>query len=174
MPDTPDTLTLKHHRDLEGREHNPWTRRALLALLCAFLVAGLVNVFGQRPTTSTAAAPPASLEVYAPERVRGGLFYMARFTIRANSDIEHATLVLDSGWLESMQVNTIEPAPVNEASRNGRLALDYGHIPAGDKLVAFIELEVNPTNVGHREQDVELYDGDTLLVHVDRSITVFP
>ena len=33
---------------------------------------------------------------------------------------------------------------------------------------------MNPTNVGHRSQDVELYDGDELLATIDRSITIFP
>jgi hypothetical protein len=33
---------------------------------------------------------------------------------------------------------------------------------------------VNPTNVGRRSQDVALYDGDTLLTSIDRTITIFP
>jgi hypothetical protein len=33
---------------------------------------------------------------------------------------------------------------------------------------------VNPTNGGHRATDVDLYDGERLLVRVDRSITVWP
>ena len=42
----------------------------------------------------------ARLEVYAPERVRGGLFYEARFRIDAIREVSEATLVLDSGWAE--------------------------------------------------------------------------
>jgi hypothetical protein len=174
VADAPDTLTLRHHRDLRGRERDPWTRRILLALLVALLVVALFDVFGQRPTTSRAKSAPVSLEVYAPSRLRGGLFYMARFTIRARQEVKDAVLVLDSGWLESMQINTIEPSPIGEASRNGSLVLDYGHVAAGNKLVAFLEFQVNPTNVGHRAQDVDLYDGKRRLVHVDRSLTVFP
>jgi hypothetical protein len=33
---------------------------------------------------------------------------------------------------------------------------------------------VNPTNVGHRPQTVELFDGDRKLLELDRSITIFP
>jgi hypothetical protein len=33
---------------------------------------------------------------------------------------------------------------------------------------------VNPTNVGHRDQSVTLYDGNKALVTVHRTITVFP
>ena len=38
----------------------------------------------------------------------------------------------------------------------------------------FLQLQVNPTNVGHRSQDVELYDGDELLATIERTITVWP
>jgi hypothetical protein len=33
---------------------------------------------------------------------------------------------------------------------------------------------VNPTNVGHRDANVSLYDGGTLVTTDDRTITVFP
>jgi hypothetical protein len=174
MADAPDMLTLRHHRDLVGRERNPWTRRVLLVLVTALIVAGLVNVFGQRPATSRVEANAASLKVYAPAHLRGGLLFMARFTVVAKRDLQRATLVLDPGWLESMTLNTIEPSPVGEASRNGRLALDFGHLPAGRSLLVFIEFQVNPTNVGHRSQSVALYDGARPIAGVKRNVTIFP
>jgi hypothetical protein len=174
VAEAPETLTLARHRDLRGRERDPWVRWAFLLLLTAVAVAGLLNVFGQRPQTTRSSSPAASLKVYSPSHVRGGLLFMARFHVFARETLRNATLVLDPGWLESMTVNTIEPSPVNEHSRNGRLVLEYGKVPAGRTLLAFMEFQVNPTNVGRRAQDVDLYDGDRLLVHVDRTITVFP
>jgi hypothetical protein len=174
MPDVPDGLTLRHHAELAGRERNPWTRRALLALLGLLIVAGLFNVFGQRPSTSRAEGPPASLKAYVPSRLRAGLLFMARFTVEARRDLRHATLVLDPGWLESMTLNTVEPSPIGEASRDGRLALDFGHLPAGHSLLVFLHFQVNPTNVGHRSQSVDLYDGERFLLGIDRNVTVFP
>jgi hypothetical protein len=81
---------------------------------------------------------------------------------------------LGPGWLEGMTVNTIEPSPVGEASNNGRLSLDLGHIPAGESYLLFMQFQTNPTNVGHRDASVTLKDGDTKLLHVDRTITIFP
>jgi hypothetical protein len=52
--------------------------------------------------------------------------------------------------------------------------MDYGHLGAGHKLVVYLQFQVNPTNVGRRSQDVELYDDTELLTKVDRTITVFP
>jgi hypothetical protein len=170
----PDTLTLAYHRDLEGREERPFVRWLILAAILLLLVLGLANVFGQRPHTDTVAANGVELEVYSPRKLRSGLFFMSRFTIRAERELERATLVLDPGWLEGMTLNTLEPAPVGEANRDGRLALDLGRVPAGTEHVFFLHFQVNPTNIGHRPQDVELHDGSTPLLHVDRTVTVFP
>jgi len=174
VSDIPDGIVLRRHRDLVGRAQFAWLRRALLGLLVAFLVLGLLNVFGQRPSTTSAAAPPATLELTSPTSVRGGLMFEARFRIRAEQELKDAQLVLASGWLEGLTINTIEPSPIGEASRNGKLALDLGHVPAGQTYVLYMQFQVNPTNVGHRSQRVELQDGGSTIAAIDRSITVFP
>ena len=171
----PDQLTLRRHRDLVGRERRPVARWILLTLLAALLLLGLANVFGQRPDTSTADGPVAELKVYSPSKLRGGLYYESRFTIRAHEEIENATLVLDPGWLEGMTLNTLEPAPFGEASRGGRIALELGRVPAGALHRFFLHFQVNPTNVAwRRRQDVELHDGERPLLHIDRTVTVYP
>ena len=173
MADTPQFLTLKANRDRKERLELA-SRRIFFGLILLALVAGLLNVFGQRPTTSHAATSVASLEVFAPEKLRGGLYYQGRITVDANEDIDKVTLVFDGGWTEQMQINTVEPGPVGESSRDGRLALDYGHLGAGRKLVVYLQFQVNPTNVGRRSQDVALYDDTELLAQVDRTVTIFP
>jgi hypothetical protein len=173
VSDIPDQLTLKINRDREGKR-DVLGRRIALSVLTVVLAAGLLNLFGQRPSTVTATADAATLEVYAPERVRGGLFYEARFTIEAREQVEEATLVLDPGWVEGITINTVEPAPLGEASRDGKLVFELGRIPPARKYVFYLQLQVNPTNVGHRSQDVRLFDGDELLALIERSITVFP
>lgn len=173
MAGTPELLTLKRNRDLEGWRKPLW-RRVGIVLLLVVAVAGLANVFGQRPETVRAATPAAVISVYAPARVRGGLYYEARIHITARRELKNATVVLGSGWAEGMTINTIEPSPLGQASRNGRLALQLGHIPAGQSFSLFMQLQVNPTNVGRREQDVELDDGPTRIAFLDRTITIFP
>jgi hypothetical protein len=170
----PDQLTLSRHRDLEGRERRPYVRWTLLSLIGLVVVLALANVFGQRPQTWTASADGVELEVYSPERVRSGLIFMSRFTIRAEQEIEEATLVLDPGWLEGMTLNSLEPAPIGEANRDGKLVFELGRVRAGTKHVLFLHFQVNPTNVGRRPQDVQLLDGTTPLLAVDRTVTIFP
>jgi hypothetical protein len=173
MANTPAFLTLRRNRDQAGTRELP-IRRALVTLLSLFLLAGLLNVFGQRPGSSEAASTAAAIKLYAPTRVRSGLYYQARFTIDARRDVKNAMLVLAPGWAEGMTINTIEPGPIGEASRDGKLVLTLGHIPAGASYLLFMQLQVNPTNIGHRSQDVALYDGGTLLTTIERDITIFP
>ena len=171
----PDGLTLERHRDLEGLYWPGivfrWVAFAVLALIA---VLGLLNVFGQRPSTTAVEAPQARLELQAPDAVRGGLLFMARFTITAKQDVKNATLVLDTGWADGITINTIEPSPVGEASKNGRLSFELGHIPAGETYELFMDFQVNPTTVGSRSQGVELLDGDTHIASIDRTVRIFP
>jgi len=159
---------------MQGRGWHIWVRRVLLWLVGAFVVLGLFNAFGQRPSSATATSPEASLKVYAPTRVRGGLLWEARFTVRAIAELKDAQLVLSQGWLEGNTINTIEPSPVGEASRNGSLSLDLGHIPKGQRYELYMQLQTNPTNVGRRSADVQLQDGDRLLLTIHRRIWLFP
>lgn len=173
MP-APDTLVLRRHRDMDGRGWHPLLRRGLMCLVAAVPVIALFNVFGQRPTTSRASASAGSLQLYAPSNLRGGLLYMARFTVAAEQDLKKANLVLAPGWAESTQINTIEPSPIGEGSDNGKLVFQLGHIAAGKKYVLFMEFQVNPTNVGSHNQDVTLKDGDATLTTLHRSVFVYP
>jgi hypothetical protein len=173
VADVPDQLVLKVARDREGRR-DVLARRILFSAILVFLILGLLNLFGQRPQTSTVEHPSATLELTAPERVRGGLIYEAQFRVEALRDLKKATLVLDSGWIQGTTINTVEPSPISEGSRDGDLVFELGHVPQGEQYVLYMQLQVNPTNVGRHSHDAELYDGDELLATLDRSQIVFP
>ena len=120
--------------------------------------------------------PPGflTLSVVAPTSVRGGLIWEARFDVHAVRTIRDARLVLDSDWLEANTVNTIEPSPSQETSRNGALELDLGRVPAGRRHLLFMQFQTNPTNVGRRTVTVALLDGNEQLLRISRTLTVFP
>jgi hypothetical protein len=160
--------------DPRGEVVGLWARRAVLTIFAAIAVLGLLDVFGQGTTWTVASTPAAVVRVTSPPAVRGGLFFQSRVEIRARRAIAHPRLVLDEGWIEGMQVNSIEPNPVGEASRDGRLVLSYDAIDAGERLVVWFEFEVNPTNTGHRSYGLELDDADARIATVARDITVFP
>ena len=174
MADQPDGIALPRHRDLEGRAWHPWVRRALLGVVLLIAVLALTGMFGQRPSSTSAEAAPATMTISAPDAVRGGLLFQARFTIEASRALDDATLVLNQAWLDGLTINTIEPGPVNEASRNGSLALSLGHLPAGAKYVLYMEFQVNPTTVGSRTLRAELDDGDQPVLTISRGLRIFP
>jgi hypothetical protein len=170
---TPDYLTLKTHRD-DDKIVERSVRWGLVTVISVISIAGLLNVFGQHPKTTKGSGPAAELTVTAPTRVRGGLFYEGRITVEAQQTLDDTVIVLDPGWMEQTSINTIEPSPVDESGRDGRLSLGYGTLEAGEQLTVYLQLQVNPTNVGRRSQRVELRNGPELIATADRSVTVFP
>ena len=155
---------VERNRDLAGRGSHPWARRTGLLLLVAFVVAALLNVFGQRAEDSSAVGPAATLELNAPSDARGGLIFQARFTIRAAQEIKEPLLILDRGWFDGLTLNSTVPEPVGERTDDGRVVIEYDTIPAGRSLVVWFQFSVNPTRVGSEDQDVELWDGQTRLL----------
>jgi hypothetical protein len=173
MASAPDTLTFSRHRDRRQRR-GPWMRRSGLALLALLVLFALVNLFGQRPATSSASAPAARLQLYAPSTVRGGLLYTARLRIDARKEIKKALVVFAPGWADQYTFNGVSPQPLSEGSADGNISFTLGHIPQGKHYTLFVSLQVNPTNVGHHGQTVWLYDGPTELAVIHHEITIWP
>jgi hypothetical protein len=160
--------------DERGQAVGLVARRILMTVFAAIAVVALAGVFGQPGRTSTAAGPAAQMRLEAPETVRGGLFFQARLDIDAVRHVDQPRLVFDDGWVEGLQVNSIEPAAESESSRDGRLELSYPPIDAGERLRIYLQFEVNPTNIGRRSFALALDDGATPLARIDRKLTVLP
>jgi hypothetical protein len=158
-----------------GERRGLIARRVVMSLLAVIPLLALLDVFGQRPTSTTAAAPRARMELSAPDAVRGGLFFQSRIEIHALDRIAHPRLVLDEGWLEGMQVNSIEPAPGDEESRDGRLVLSYTTLEKGDVLKVWLQFEVDPTTgAGRRAYGLALDDDQTPVARIAHTLNVFP
>jgi len=97
-----------------------------------------------------------------------------RLQVTAHRDIKELELVFDRGWWESMSVNSSVPEPTEESSSDGRVVFDYGQLGAGHSHVSWIYFQVNPTNVGKRQENIDVKDGETELVQIHRSMTIFP
>jgi hypothetical protein len=167
-------LDSARHRNLQGREHAPWFRRAAIALLTLLPIVALLNLLGQEPSTSRGQGAAAALEVDAPKTVRGGLLFQSRFDVQARQDLKQPVLHLAQGWLENLTMNTLEPAPVDETWRAGGVDLAFAPLPAGERLTVYVQYQVNPTAFGSQNQDVTLLDGDRPLAHIDRTIRILP
>jgi hypothetical protein len=157
-----------------GKERGLWARRVIVALLVAIAAIGLWGKFGQRDRETTASARGVTMTVSSPDAVRGGLYFQATIDITTTTAIEHPRLVLDEGWVEGLQVNSIEPAAESEVSRDGRVVLTYGGLDPGDRLKVWLQFQVDPTNPGRRTHGLELDDETETLVRIDRNLTVLP
>lgn len=174
MAQPPEGITLERNRDLRGPLASPVYRRVLLCCVAALPVLALFGVFGQKPTTSYAHSPAVDAKVTAPARLRSGLIFQVHVEVRAHRSLKRLEVVFDRGWWDSMSVNSIVPEPTEESSENGQVVLDYGSLQAGDALSFWIYVQVNPTNVGKRREDVEVREDSTVLLHIHRSLTIFP
>jgi hypothetical protein len=160
--------------ELRGRGSHTLYRRAALAALGLIVLAALLGVFGQESTTTVAAGQRAVLSVDAPTHLRGGLLFQARFEVHARRRLAHPNLVLSPGWLHGMTLNTVAPSPLSENSGEGGLTMSFEALPAGQTLVVWTNWQVNPTNVGRRDEDVALFDGAEPVASAQRTVTVFP
>jgi hypothetical protein len=176
MAEAPELIDLRRHRDYEGRWFEHWLPNILLGVIAIVPVLALLNVFGQAPDVKKVVNPngAVTMELSAPTTVRSGLLFQARFDIRAVREIKDAVLVLDSGWMESLTLNSLEPSPAEETSRNGGIALDLGQIPQGKLWRQYMQFQVNPVNLGSQSQGVTLYDGNVPLLHLNRDLMIWP
>lgn len=170
----PKSLDRSLDLELQGRGHHSVYRRLGLGVLGLVVIAALFNVFGQETTTTVAEGPKATLSVNAPPHLRGGLLFQARFEIEAKQRLAHPKLVLSSGWLDSMTLNTVAPTPLSENSGADGLSMGFEGLPAGHKLIVWTDWQVNPTNVGRRSENTTLFDGSIRIASAHRTVTVFP
>jgi hypothetical protein len=170
----PESLDRGRHLGLDRRGHGLWWRRAGLTVVLAFIVAGLLNTFGQVDVTTNGAGPAATLKIRAPKRVRGGLLYQARLELTALRPLTQPKIVLARGWNDGLTINTLEPQPTGQAARGDRLVLTFDKMQPGDKTTLWVDYQVNPTHLGTTNQDVEVDDRNVVLLRVHRTLTAFP
>jgi hypothetical protein len=145
-----------------------------MVLLAVLPVAALIGLIGQHESSSTAIAPAATLRLTAPKTVRGGLFYQARVEVVAHADLKFPSLVVDDGWVEGTQFNSVTPQAPNENALNGKVQLGYGELPAGHRLTVWFEFQVNPTNDGEHPYGIQLDNGNRPVTRIQRTIRVLP
>jgi hypothetical protein len=167
-------LDLERMRDLRGRYRHPWIRRALLTAILAGVIVAATGAIGQPTKTVVADGTGARLEVKLPSVLRGGLMWRTRISVRTDLDIKLPRLILGPGFAEGMQLNTLEPSPESEASRGPRIVLSYPELKAGDELVVYLQLQVNPTTVGKQDMSVALDDETEVVARAAHTTTVLP
>jgi hypothetical protein len=171
----PEYLELPRHRDYAGRRGVRVFRLATTAVFAAFVLLGVLNVFGQQPSTSVVAGRVATMRVSTPSRLRLGLVFQTRVDISAAVRIASPTLTLSPAWFDGVTLNSVYPSPASQTGRSGGVSFAFPPLAAGHELTVWLEWSVNPTNVAWRRPELlQLSDGSRRLLDVHRSVTVFP
>ncbi len=172
-----EQLSLARHRDLQGRHWGVlmWLRWIITGLLVIFVALAATNQFGQSPSTRESSSSAADLSVSTPDRLRGGLIFQSRVDVTAHSAIAHPTIVLSGGWFDGMTLNSVQPAPADQAPAAGGSTFVYPQLAAGQTLTVWFEWSVNPTNLAwRRPETLRLDDGSQTLLTQHSTVTVLP
>lgn len=171
--DYPDGLSDGHARPPGGVHRH--ASLLSIAVLGGLLATAMTGVLGGGPSTATVAeAPAASLSVDMPRRLRNGMFFEMRVTIRARRDLAKPAIVLPPALWRDLTINTTVPAPSEEGMEGEAFRFDYGALKAGETLVVKIDGQINPPLVGRNAGTVALYDGGTRVAALPVELTVLP
>ena len=170
FPDGIDDRNL-HGGKLFSRHASPLSILLLgsLMALALFDVAG-----GGRSTPVTGDFGVATLTVHTPTTLRNGEFFETRIAIRAEADIDDATIAVTPGLWRDMTINTTLPSPSEESFEDGLLRWSYGPLRAGDTLQVKIDGQINPPLFAGTSGTLNLYDGHRRIGGLPLSIRVWP
>ena len=166
----PDGIEEEHARALGRRGHaNP-----IGLVLLVLVLAGAMLGFAGREVDLSISANGVSLSWHGPERIRNGEFFEMRIMVESDQPIERLVLGIDAAIWEDITVNTLIPAPAEEASVDGEFRFDFGPLPAAQSLLVKADAQINPDVLGGNEGTVTVYDGDRQLAILPVRIQVLP
>lgn len=155
-----------------------WHRHASplsLVLLGAIVLAALLGFAGGTPApVRTARFAAATLTVKAPALIRNGEFVETRIVVEANTAIAQPVIGVDAAYWRDITVNTMMPAPADEAFAGGMFRFNYGALEPGDKLEIKIDGQINPSLFQGTRGRVALFDGDRLIGSQRLELRVLP
>ena len=167
----PDGISDDHIRPLAG-----WRRHASplsLVVFATVVALAFLGIFGHERNWA-ADGVGASLDVHMPEVIRNGEFFEMRVTVVAEAEVDELVIEVDHSLWQDITVNTVLPAPSEEASVDGRYRLTFADLPAGTTFLLKVDGQVNPDIVGGNDGSVTVRDGDDLLAEVAVSMGVLP
>ncbi len=124
--------------------------------------------------TRSAESGAATATWHAPARIRNGEFFEMRLTVEAHEPIDELVVAVDVALWEDFTVNTLFPAPSEEASENGQLRLTFGPLEPGATFEMKVDAQINPDMLWRNEGAVAVSDGDERLLEIPVVIEVLP
>lgn len=118
---------------------NRLARRLYLAVVGAFLLLGLLNVFGSKTGTVSATANGYTLRVTFPEATRSSLPVLWRLTVTHPGGFAGPVrIAMPEAYFNLFDFNNFYPTPSGTLNEGGTLVMAFDP-PAGDTLTVLLD-----------------------------------
>lgn len=175
MTRAPDGIVRAHTLPHKGlvRHASPLSLLVLGGVLLLG-ISGLLGHAGMDRDTYRSDTRSHTLDVEMPVVIRTGDFFETRLHVKAGADIAKLTLAIPVSLWREITVNAMVPQPESEGADGEAYTFDFGPLRAGKEMRIKISAQVNPRLHGVLEGELELRDGDHLLVRAPRRLRVLP
>ncbi len=151
-----------------------WSRRGFLALLVAFVLAGLAGLLGVRTATTSAREAGWSLSLRHASVARAGLDVPWEVTVTHEGGFgKEVTLAVTGDYFDIFETQGFTPDP-SEATRDGDTLYLTFTAPPGDTFVVAYDAYIQPASQVGRDGTVSVLDHGESVASVDFDTTLLP
>ena len=147
----------------------------IATVLLLLLGLALTGTLARRPNpTETLRTADVTLAVNAPAQLRSGQFFEERMTATAHRDLSDLVIAVPPSLWRDWTVNSMIPAPAEEAFEDGRFAFHYGAVKAGEAVEIKVDAQLNPSLFGGTSGAIIVRDADAVLGELPLATRVLP
>ena len=151
-----------------------WSRRGFLALLLAFVLAGVVGLLGVRTVTGSAEEAGWSLSLTHAATARAGLDVPWRVTVTHPGGFpKQFTLAVTGDYFDIYEEQGFRPEP-SETTRDGDTLFLTFTAPVGDTFVLDFDAYIQPSSQRGRSGTISVMDDGARVATVDFDTRVMP
>jgi hypothetical protein len=144
-------------------------RRLFAVLLAAFLVLGVLGVFGVKSGTKAGSGGGYDVDVTYARTTRPGVSTPLDIEITHDGGIPESQPVrvaISSAYVDVLQIARISPEPSSSTADADRVVWEFDP-PSGDTLAVHLSAEIDPSaDAGRRHGTISLLEADS-----DRAVT---
>jgi hypothetical protein len=145
-----------------------------LLVLGTLVVWGASGFAGSRNQDHAVDTAALALRVSMPIRARNGEIYETRVTVAARERIGKLVIGVSPALWRDTTVNSLVPAPAEEAHHDGLFRFTYGEVEAGKTFEAKFDLQINSSRIGSERGVMAVFDGDRKLADLPLQLRVLP
>lgn len=165
---------------LEGRGEGTaalWSRRAVVAVLAAALVAALLGAVGDRTDRTTATSEDGrwTLSLLHASLSRAGLDVPWEVTVTREGGFEGPVVIGVTGsYFDLYETQGFRPEPAASYRDGSTLFLEFEPPPSGDTMVVAYDAYIQPASRQGSAGTVAVRSGDAVLVSLDFETDLLP